>query len=311
MVKQNMVLVGIAPKMTATLESYFDASQFNFYTFHTAKELIDKIRRHKASLIFLNYSLPDTNNPQELCIALRSHPDTETIPIIIINSSDADQKEKITLFNAGLIDGYFVHPISIEELAAYANVFLQRQALQTELEAKNSLLQNISLTDELMQIYNRRYLIQRLDEEIKRIKRHNYPLSVAMLDIDFFKKINDKFGHTTGDAVLKKLAQLLKQTIRVIDIICRYGGEELIVISPHTNLEGARLLAERLRKKIKSYNFGEHHNPLQITLSIGIISFDGTEDLSFDKIIQALDPQLYKAKNAGRDCICAQAFKQA
>jgi len=309
MLKQNMVLVGISPGMTSTLESYFDTTRFNFHAFGTAKELIDKIRRHKASLIFLNHSLPDTNNCQELCIALRSHPDTETVPIIVINSSAADQKEKITLFNAGLIDGYFVHPISIEELAAYANVFLQRQGLQAELEAKNSLLRNISITDELMQIYNRRYLIQRLDEEIKRIKRHNYPLSVAMLDIDFFKKINDKFGHTTGDVVLKNLAQLLKQTIRVIDIICRYGGEEIIVISPHTNLEGARLLAERLRKKIKSHNFAESHNPLQITLSIGIISFDGTEDMDFDKIIQALDQQLYKAKNAGRDCICAQAFK--
>jgi len=310
MIKQNMVLVGLDSGMTSTLESYFDAARFTFHAFGTAKELIDKIRRHKASLIFLNHSLPDTNNCQELCIALRSHPDTETVPIIVINSSAADQKEKITLFNAGLIDGYFVHPISIEELAAYANVFLQRQGLQAELEAKNSLLQNISITDELMQIYNRRYLIQRLDEEVKRIKRHNYPLSVSMLDIDFFKKINDKFGHTTGDVVLKNLAQLLKQTIRAIDIICRYGGEELIVISPHTNLEGARLLAERLRKKIKSHNFAESHNPLHITLSLGIISLDGTEDVNFDKIIQSLDEQLYKAKNAGRDCICAQAFKQ-
>ncbi|MFH2144708.1 MAG: diguanylate cyclase [Candidatus Omnitrophota bacterium] len=307
--KKTLVCVGLKQDFLHSLESFFDTNAFNFSTVSTAKELMDDASKHSVGLIFLNSKLPDLNDIQELCIALRALTNTETVPIIILNFESSDPKEKIKLFNAALVDGYFTAPISFDELAAYSNVFLQHQALEQELEAKNNLLAKISMTDELMQIYNRRYLIKRIDEEIARIKRYHYPLSMIMVDIDYFKNINDRYGHSQGDIVLKKLANLIKDGIRNIDILCRYGGDEIVIISPHTNLENAQVLAERLKNKVKSYNFEEINPPLEVALSLGVVSFPDNAELSFDIIVQALDKQLYKAKHGGRDKICAAEFQ--
>lgn len=186
MANQSILCIGIDKGTVSSLKSYF-ADRFNLDSIPTAQELLNRVVDYKPSLIFLNNHLPDFNICQELCIAIRSRLNTETVPIIIL-TDDNEQKEKITLFQAALIDGYFTMPINIEELAAYANVFLQRQALQEELEEKNKLLSNISITDDLMQVFNRRYLMRRLDEELKKIKRYDYPLSAIMIDLDFSKK---------------------------------------------------------------------------------------------------------------------------
>jgi len=191
MAKQSILCIGIDKHTVASLKGYF-ADRYNLNSISTAQELLNRVTDYKPSLIYLNNRLPDLNNCQELCIAIRSRINTETVPIIILTNDD-EQKEKITLFQAALIDGYFTMPINIEELAAYANVFLQRQALQEELEEKNKLLSKISITDDLMRIFNRRYLMQRLNEEIKKIKRYKYPLSALMIDLDFFKEVTVPF----------------------------------------------------------------------------------------------------------------------
>jgi len=307
MIKKNIFCVGIDEKTVAALKNYFSDS-FDMDSLATANELLNKIRNYKPTLLFLNNILPDFDNCQELCIGIRSRANTETVPIIIL-TSNPNTKEKITLFQAGLIDGYFTTPINIEELAAYASVFLQRQFLQEELEEKNRLLSNISITDDLMDIYNRRFLMRRLDEELKKIKRYEYPFSALMIDLDFFKKINDRYGHIQGDITLKGLAELLKNNVRAMDIICRYGGEEIVILMPHINFHGAKITAERLRSKVKAHDFGSKEASIFLTVSVGLMSFDSRDDLTVDKAIQALDKQLYQAKNTGRNKVCAAAFK--
>ncbi len=310
MIKKNIFSIGLDKQTIESLYAYFSES-FDFIIIETAEDLMSKIKKQKASLIFLNNHLPDFDNCQELCIVLRSRPNTETVPLIIL-TNDAPklyQKEKISLFQAGLIDGYFSMPLNAEELAAYSNVFLQRQALQEELEETNRLLSKISVTDELMQIFNRRYLIQRLEDELRRIKRYNYPLSAMMIDLDYFKKINDKYGHAQGDKALKGLAIFLKQNIRAMDILCRYGGEEIVILLPHTNDKGSSLTAERIRSRVKAHNFGDTENPLRFTVSIGLVTFDGLDDINVDKVIRALDAQLYTAKNNGRNKVCEALYK--
>ncbi len=308
MAKKNILCIGIDTETVASLKNYF-ADSFDLYSIRTAQELLKKVIEYKPSLIFLNYHLPDFNNSQELCIAIRSRIDTETVPIIIL-TSDMDFKEKISLFQAALIDGYFTTPINIEELAAYANVFLQRQALQEELEETNKLLSQTSITDDLMQIFNRRYLMQRLEEELNRIRRYKYPLSALMLDLDFFKQVNDKYGHLQGDTTLKNLAALLKKSLRSVDIICRYGGEEIVILLPHINFHGAQLIAERLRSRVEEYYFGTKDIPIKLTVSLGMVSFDSKDDLDVDTVIRALDRQLYEAKNSGRNKVRALPYKK-
>ncbi|MFH1062436.1 MAG: diguanylate cyclase [Candidatus Omnitrophota bacterium] len=311
MIKKNIFSIGLDQETISSLYAYF-ADDFDFIIIETAEDLMSKVKKTKASLLFLNNHLPDFDNCQELCIVLRSRPNTETVPLIVLthDNPESSQKEKISLFQAGIIDGYFSMPLNAEELAAYSNVFLQRQALQEELEEKNKLLSKISITDDLMQIYNRRYLILRLEDEITRIKRYNYPFSAIMIDLDYFKKINDQYGHTQGDKALKGLAVLLKTNIRAMDILCRYGGEEIVILLPHTNDKGASLTAERIRSRVKAHNFGDKDNPLRFTISIGLVSFDGQDDINVDKVIKALDTQLYKAKNSGRNKVCESLYKE-
>ncbi|MBU1043703.1 MAG: diguanylate cyclase [Candidatus Omnitrophica bacterium] len=310
MIKKNIFSIGLDKQTIESLYAYF-AEDFDFIIIETAEELMSKIKKHKASLMFLNNRLSDFDNCQELCIVLRSRPDTETVPLIILTNdpSELHQKEKISLFQAGLIDGYFSMPLNAEELAAYSNVFLQRQSLQEQLEETNKLLSTISITDELMRIYNRRYLMHRLEDELTRIKRYNYPLSAIMIDLDYFKKINDQHGHIQGDKALRGLAVFLKQNIRSMDILCRYGGEEIVILLPHTSNKGASLTAERIRSRVKAHNFGDTDNPLRFTISIGLVTFDGQNELTVDKVIHALDAQLYKAKNSGRDKVCETLYE--
>ena len=115
------------------------------------------------------------------------------------------------------------------------------------------MLSELAVTDDLMQVNNRRYLMSRLEEELQRIRRYHYPLSVIIIDIDHFKHINDEYGHPMGDFVLKELANLLKNNTRSVDIICRYGGDEVVIVLPHAAYQQAYTVAERLRTIIKTH----------------------------------------------------------
>ncbi|MDD5730247.1 MAG: diguanylate cyclase [Candidatus Omnitrophica bacterium] len=309
MAKKLILGAGIPQFIFKNLSEQFSPEIFEFVNFSSAQELIKNIKKYKINLIFVYNMLPDLKDCQELCIALRAQADTETVPIIVISHMDNNPEEKIKMLRGGLIDIYASSLVSTEELAAYANVFLQRQALEEELEIKNEMLSKLSIVDDLTKLYNRRYLTQRLEEELKRIKRYDYPLSCLMLDIDHFKNINDSFGHSSGDMALEKFSDLIKKTLRTIDICCRYGGEEIVVILPFTNFEGAFHAGERLRKKIEEFNFGTEEKPLKFTVSVGLICADGKDNATVDSLFKALDKKLYEAKNSGRNKTCGGLYK--
>jgi two-component system cell cycle response regulator len=309
MSKKVIIGVGIPAETLSELRQYFSPEIFEFLDFNSAQDLISHIKNYKVHLIFIYSLLPDIKNCEELCIALRAEASTEILPLIIITDVTFSQTEKIKMLKSGLIDGCLDAQVSAEEISAYANVFLQRRALEEELEIKNELLGQLSITDELTKLYNRRYLIQRLEEELKRIRRYDYPLSCIMLDIDHFKEINDKFGHSHGDIVLEQLSEVIKKTIRSIDIICRYGGEEIVIILPYTNFEGAYIVAERLRRRVEEHAFGSIDRSLNLTISSGLIHTDGKDKADIDSLFQLLDSQLYEAKNTGRNKVCGGFYK--
>lgn len=309
MKKIKILSVGLSPEIFRALRKNFDPHRFEFTDICSALDLLEKVIQEKVSLIFLSNVLPDVSNYQEVCIALRSKRETETVPIIVLADKQEDSQIKIQLFKSGLVEDYVTLPVSIEEISAKAEVYLQKQILEDELEAKNALLQKMSITDALTKVYNRRYLSQRLNEEISKVKRYGYTVSCMMLDIDYFKKINDRYGHQEGDRALKGLASLLKKNIRNVDLISRYGGDEIIILFPHTDLKGASIVTERLRKKVEEYNFGNSKSPLRFTVSIGFVSFDKEDSLSEDSLMRAMDKQLYKAKQTGRNKVCAIAYR--
>ncbi|MBI5073637.1 MAG: sensor domain-containing diguanylate cyclase [Nitrospirae bacterium] len=173
--------------------------------------------------------------------------------------------------------------------------------LFSQVEDEKTRLEKLAITDYLTGIYNIRYFYHRIIEEFSRSDRYGLPISCLMLDIDFFKKINDTYGHKTGDAVLKEFAQLLKHFTRKSDVLARYGGEEFIVMLPHTSLDGTVAEAERIRNAIKNHKFKSLSNQTGITVSIGISVFPSARIKTHDELISAADDALYEAKKSGRD----------
>ena len=160
----------------------------------------------------------------------------------------------------------------------------------------------MTIVDGLTQIHNKRYLFDSLEREIIRARRHDRPLSLLMFDIDFFKRINDHFGHLAGDYVLRELAEAVMSRIRRDEVFARYGGEEFVIVLPETTMEGARALAEDLRVKVAEHSFVFQGEKIPVTVSIGCALV--RENDTATELIQRADEKLYEAKRSGRNRVC-------
>jgi diguanylate cyclase (GGDEF)-like protein len=169
-----------------------------------------------------------------------------------------------------------------------------------------STLRDLAHQDSLTGISNRRYFFERANQEIARTKRSLTPMSVAELDIDFFKQINDQNGHAVGDEVLKSLCNATQRLLRETDLFARLGGEEFAVLLPDTNLEGARHLAERLRQAIADSKLSLSNGELNCTVSIGVTMLNSTDTCIEDCLLRA-DSALYRAKHNGRNRVEVEA----
>jgi len=171
-------------------------------------------------------------------------------------------------------------------------------------EAYNT-IERMSITDDLTQLFNRRYFHDRLGGEIERARRYDHPLSLFLMDIDHFKKINDKYGHQTGDEVLKTIGGILRSSTRSADIVARYGGEEFVVLLPEATNQAARATAEKLRMAIEHHPFVlPDRSVLHVTASFGVSTLDMTDKHNTDvadRIVKKADDAMYQAKQAGRN----------
>jgi diguanylate cyclase (GGDEF)-like protein len=158
----------------------------------------------------------------------------------------------------------------------------------------------MTIIDGLTQVHVKRYLLESLDKELMRARRHTRDLSFLMLDIDHFKAINDRHGHLAGDYVLKEVARLIQQRIRRDEVLARYGGEEFAIILPETTREGARSLAEGLRERIEQSRFTFQNEVIRVTISIGVAMLHDGDRASMD-LIKRADEKLYEAKHDGRN----------
>ena len=185
-------------------------------------------------------------------------------------------------------------------LSIFANILgfvLNNAILFKKIEA-------LAIRDGLTGLYTKTYFTERLTEEFERVKNNKFPLSIAIIDIDHFKKVNDTYGHLAGDTFLRQIAVILRRRFRVTDIISRYGGEEFAVLMPHTPLHESFMILEEVRKIIEKEKFFmpvESYHPIQIkkTVSIGLTEF--SDEKNIDEFIRKADDALYKAKNSGRN----------
>ena len=180
-------------------------------------------------------------------------------------------------------------------------------AAQFALEIKKVLLyetvEELAITDGLTELYVRRYFFERLEEELKRSKRHNFKFVFLMIDIDNFKTINDTYGHLVGDCILKDAGRIIKENSREIDLAARYGGEEYSLVLPNTGREDGKVVAERIRARIEDNIFKAYDERLKVTVSVGISVYP--DDSSEVKgLVEKADKALYAAKDSGKNIVC-------
>ena len=221
------------------------------------------------------------------------------IPFLFLSATQ-NLEQQVRLLEGGACDT-ISKPFHPAELVARLRLHLKLKRLQDELREKNTMLARLSTTDPVTGLRTRRYATEVLNIEWIRARRYRTPLAVMMADLDHFKHVNDEYGHPAGDAVLRGVCEVLRQTLRAVDVAGRYGGEEVLVILPQTEAAGAVQLAERWRQAIEAASFtAPDGRSVGVTVSIGVASFDATHATA-DELVSAADEALYRAKNHGRN----------
>jgi two-component system cell cycle response regulator len=221
--------------------------------------------------------------------------------------SEGDRRKLHQALEMGVND-YLTRPIDQNELTARVRTQLRKKRYADRLRHNVQLSLEMAITDQLTGLHNRRYMARHLDNLIASSKRSGKPLSFVIMDIDYFKSINDTNGHDIGDEVLKEFASRIAANVRGIDLACRYGGEEFVVVMPDTDVAFAYSVAERLRQQIEvtPIVISRTPNELKITVSMGIAKSEGGEDTS-EALLHRADQALYRAKRTGRNRVVADA----
>lgn len=264
-------------------------------------EALAKVRSDEPDLILLDVMLPDIDG-YEISRRIKNDDELPFIPIILVTARDSTQ-DKVAGLDAGA-DDYLTKPINFPELEARVRSMLRIKRLQDELEEKNRELERLSISDGLTGLFNHRHIHGLLQEEFERAQRSGDRVSVAMLDLDRFKSINDTYGHQAGDRVLVQLADILRETAREIDRLGRYGGEEFMALLPETDIDEAAVFVERVRREVqrRSFDIGRD-DPIRMTISAGVATYPWQGIDTPETLIRLADEALYAAKAGGRDRI--------
>jgi diguanylate cyclase (GGDEF)-like protein len=305
----------------------------------TRCSMIRADKRHRAAFVVASFEDPDITN---IKLSLSKYPEIDEAlrsrkPVVINDVAKDPLMSKVrkfvgplgirsilvvpillrdkvigTLFLRTSRVGHTFSPNEIRLLNALANAsanVLHNAFLFEQMEDEKARLEKLAITDYLTGIYNVRYLYHRIIEEFSRCQRYRLPISCLMIDIDFFKKINDEYGHKTGDEVLKEFARQLKKHTRKSDVLARYGGEEFILLLPQTALDGANAEAERIREYIENHRFRGLKSKGRLTVSIGIATYPHLKIKTHDDLISYADNALFNAKQSGRNRVATYQEK--
>jgi two-component system cell cycle response regulator len=241
-------------------------------------------------LILLDVMMPIMSGLDVLA-QVKRNPDLENIPVVLV-TANADDHNVAEGLDMGAFD-YIIKPYSLLVLLARVRAALREKE-------RKDLLEKWATTDPLTGLYNRRHFFELADRELERSRRLKSELSFIMLDIDFFKQVNDKYGHLSGDCGLIQLAKILKDALRKVDFCCRFGGEEFVLCLPDTSSQGAWEVAERIRTQVScSPIIIQDQQQIQIQISLGITT--SKRDKNVEEILKRADKALYQAKEAGRN----------
>jgi diguanylate cyclase (GGDEF)-like protein len=263
------------------------------------RQALDLFAEHRPALIITDWTMPDISS-LELCRRLRTEVQTFYVYVILL-TGNTDKEEVIEGLAAGA-DDYLTKPFHPGELHARVKVGRRIADLHHQLQAKNRQLEEIALTDPLTGLPNRRAIDVWATHELSAAARHDFPVWVAMADLDNFKSINDTHGHDAGDIVLKSFAQVLKSNTRQSNICGRLGGEEFLFVITHVEERANVAIAiDRIRKEFGTQRFTVAGHTFGATASYGIVGFRGVAPPNFADLVTRADAALYSAKRKGRN----------
>ena len=284
------------------LEILGDLLTFDGYDVQTAlsgEAALKKVQEICPDLILLDILMPGMDG-FEVCTQLKADEGTKDIPVIFV-SSMTDIDSKVNGFKVGGVD-YINKPFQHAEILVRLNTHITMLRLRKHLEEKNAELERLANTDYLTNLYNRRRFFQAAEEEFEGSVSSGKPISITLIDLDFFKRVNDTHGHLVGDSVLIHVARLIRSQCRVSDVAARYGGEEFVILHPSISRLDAYLIVERIRKGVEATPFSNNEEEIALTLSAGIVDTLVCRDcMRIDDVLAKADLALYRAKDAGRN----------
>jgi two-component system, cell cycle response regulator len=259
---------------------------------------------HPFELVIVSFD-SEQYDGLRLCSQLKSTETSRQTPVLVIVDPD-NQPSLLRALDMGVND-YLMRPVDRQELTARVSTQVRRFRYTERLRASVKASIEMAITDPLTGLYNRRYLETHLNHLIEHYINRGKALSVVAVDVDFFKAINDTHGHDVGDKVLQELSLRLRANTRSVDLCCRVGGEEFIMVLPNTATELSSRIAERLRRAVATRSFEcGLTQPVPVTVSAGVATLQGSED-TLEKLLKRADQALYAAKREGRNRIIVAA----
>jgi len=271
------------------------------------------ISKIKPDIILMDIMMPGIDG-FEVCSILKKDNNTKEIPVIFV-SALTDTADKVRGFKAGGVD-YITKPFQKEEVLARVNTHVKLKHSQEELKRAYHILEKaceeldyVSKTDSLTKLSNRLDIIEKMKYEKIKSQRSGKPFSLILCDIDNFKNFNDLYGHDCGDFVLISVANLMRCSVREQDTVARWGGEEFLLLLPETNLNGSRVVAEKIKAELADKCYEYNNLKIQISMTFGISSFK-TGD-SIEECVKKADKALYKGKKSGKNCIVLSGLQES
>lgn len=258
-----------------------------------AGQAAERTSARRPGLVLVEYAGPAC---ADICRAVREAAAPEFVPVVMLTAEDP--ASVVQGFKAGA-DECIHWPYDPGEMLARVRNMTRIRGLHDELRALNAQLTEISVRDGLTGLFNRRHLFDRLSMEVERAVRYGHPLSCIMIDVDGFKTINDRYGHLVGDELFRRAAEVFRSVPRRVDVVARYGGDEVAILLPATALDAAVNVAARVCEVVSARVFRIGVRDLRVTVSSGVSTFDPAKPVPGDELLRRADVALYASKHAG------------
>jgi diguanylate cyclase (GGDEF)-like protein len=302
--KDHILLIEDSPTQSMQTGKILESAGYKVFPAKSGRQGIEMTHELAPELIILDVILPDLDG-YSVCRRLRKELPSH-IPVLMLTGL-SDVQDKVDGLEVGA-DDYLTKPFDGRELLARITALLRVKRLKDELEycfkeehRSYQEMKKIAVTDHLTGLYNRHYFADALHREFDIAKRYNTPLSCILADIDHFRNFNTHYGHTVGDWVIQGVARIMQNSVRLVDVVTRYGGEEFAIILPMCNAVSSVVTTKRLREIIEAQKWDSPAGSLKITISLGVVTFPDINVGKAEDLIACADRAMYKAKEQGRN----------